>query len=155
MILLQLMLVVSLGSVIVAVSSVTAAFSYRDGMIEANKLFDAKLAHSARVLMGLVDDALVGKEMVGGGEPIVIDVWKASGTGTGNDPQPGHAYETRLAFQVWDGNGGLRLRSDAGPVQALAEPVPGFTNDMINGALCRVSPLPSARGYWYDRRGVQ
>src|SRR3546814_9812450 len=102
--------------------------------------------------MGLVDDALAGKEMVAGDEPIVIDVWKASDTGSANDPQPrpGHAYETRLAFQVWDGNGGLRLRSDAGPVQALAEQVPGFSNHMINGELWRVFTLRSARGYWYQ-----
>src|SRR3546814_16916456 len=121
MISLQRMLVVSLGSVIVAVSSVTAAFSYRDGMIEANKLFDAKLAHSARVLMGLVDDALVGKEMVGGGEPIVIDVWKASGTGTGTDTQPGAAYDTRLPYPACVGKGSLGLRSVSGRDQVRAK----------------------------------
>lgn len=152
MISLQRMLVVSLGSVIVAVSAVSAAFSYRDGMIEANKLFDAKLAHSARVLMGLVDDVLVGKEMVGGDEPIVIDVWKSSGVGVDDDSRSstGHAYETRLAFQVWDDTGVLRLRSDAGPDQALAEQVPGFSNHMIDGELWRVFTLRSARGYWYQ-----
>lgn len=152
MISLQRMLVVSVSSVIVAVSAVSAAFSYRDGMIEANKLFDAKLAHSARVLMGLVDDALVDKEIVDHDQPIVIDVWKAGVDGRGDDlvSSQGHAYETRLSFQVWDASGVLRLRSDNGPGQALGEQAPGFANRMINGELWRVFTLRSANGYWYQ-----
>ena len=37
---------------------VAAAFSYRSGLREADELFDAKLAHSSRVLMSLMDAPL-------------------------------------------------------------------------------------------------
>ena len=52
------LLVVTLLAVIGAGSAITAALSYRDSLIETDELFDAKLAHSARVLKALSDREL-------------------------------------------------------------------------------------------------
>lgn len=149
---LRRVLVVSLCSVIVLVSAVSAGFSYRDGVIEANELFDAKLAHSARVLMGLVDDALAGDDIASRAGPLLINVWKSSREGRGDElvsPQ-GHAYETKLAFQVWDDQHRLRLRSDSSPDQALAAFHPGFSEPQIGGERWRVFTLRSPAGLWYQ-----
>lgn len=149
---LRRLLLVSLSSAIVLVSSISAAFSYHDGVIEANELFDAKLAHSARVLMGLVDDALLGDDMASRVEPLVISVWKSQQAGRGDDlvSTQGHAYETKLAFQVWDEQGHLRLRSDSSPELALSAFRPGFSEPEISGERWRVFSLHSANGLWYQ-----
>lgn len=149
---LRRVLVVSLCSVIVLVSAVSAGFSYRDGVIEANELFDAKLAHSARVLMGLVDDALAGDDIASRAGPLLINVWKSSREGRGDElvSSQGHAYETKLAFQVWDEQHRLRLRSDSSPDQALAAFHPGFSEPQIDGERWRVFTLRSPAGLWYQ-----
>ena len=51
-------LLISLIGVTSLVLLVAAGFSYRAGLQEAGELFDAKLAHSSRVLMSLVDEPL-------------------------------------------------------------------------------------------------
>lgn len=146
------MLVGSLCSVVVVASVASAAFSYRDGVIEANELFDAKLAHSARVLMGLVDDALVGDDLASRAGPVVINVWKSPASGRGDElvSTQGHAYETKLAFQVWDEQKRLRLRSDSSPDEALSAFHPGFSEPEIAGERWRVFTLHSAAGLWYQ-----
>lgn len=149
---LRKLLMLSLATVIVLTSMVSAAFSYRQARIEAKALFDAKLAHSTRILMGLVDDALAGDGKSPLPTPVLINIWKASGIG-GDDRLPsiaGNAYETRLAFQVWDGHNQLRLKSDNGPNLALATLSPGFATREIGGQRWRSFTLQSSHGLWFQ-----
>ncbi len=132
---------------------VAGAFSYRAGLQEAGEMFDAKLAHSSRVLMSLVDAPLGDLGEHGAtGDPMVIAVWQGAATGVGDALAfpTGHAYETKLAFQVRDAGGHLLLRSDSGPDTQLAPLSPGFADVVIEGAHWRTFTLRSPGGYWYQ-----
>lgn len=147
------LLLVGLIGVMSLVMLVAGAFSYHAGLQEAGEMFDAKLAHSSRVLMSLVD-APLGElgERGGDGEPMVIAVWQgtAEGVGAALAFPTGHAYETKLAFQVRDAAGRVLLRSDSGPETPLAPLVAGFADVVIDGAHWRTFTLRSSGGYWYQ-----
>lgn len=148
-------LLLSIIGVTSLVLLIAAGFSYRAGLQEAGELFDAKLAHSSRVLMSLVDepfDDLTAHAEGGSDEPLIIKVWRGQATGTGEAlaMTDGHAYETKLAFQVRDPRGALLLRSDSGPDHALAPLEPGFANLKIDGEHWRTFTLKSPSGRWYQ-----
>jgi len=149
-------LLLSIIGVTSLVLLIAAGFSYRAGLQEAGELFDAKLAHSSRVLMSLVDepfnDLAAHSDGDGAGDPLVVKVWhgQASGTGEALAMADGHAYETKLAFQVRDARGALLLRSDSGPDHALAPLAPGFANLTIDGEHWRTFTLKSPSGRWYQ-----
>lgn len=143
-----------LGSLIggtTAVLLVAAFFSYRAGLQEAGEMFDAKLAHSARVLVSLVDEPLADLAEHPG-KPVEIAVWHGNAEGVGEDLafSTGHAYETKLAFQVRDAGGTLLLRSDSGPHDALAPLVPGYANALTQGEQWRTFTLRTPTGRWYQ-----
>lgn len=143
-------LVTALILVITVVGAATAWFSYHEGLTEADELFDAKLAHSARVLAGLVEPALLDAtdaSMV----PLEIDVWNSEATGSGDDlvSENGHAYETKLAFQVWTPEGRLLLRSRSGPSSPLVRFKRGFGDGEIDGEHWRTFALWTPGGHWY------
>ena len=145
-------LLVSLIGILSVVIMVTAGFSYRAGLQEAGEMFDAKLAHSSRVLMSVVDESLGELREHGPTEPIIVRVWhgEAEGVGEALAFSDGHAYETKLAFQVREADGSLLLRSDSGPEQALAPLVPGFADVVIDGEAWRTFTLRSPGGRWYQ-----
>jgi two-component system sensor histidine kinase QseC len=142
-------LIAALVLVVTAVSAIAAALSYREGRIEADELFDAKLAHSARVLAALVDPAL-DERGDAGTPPVEIRVWHGEGEGEGDalTSADGHVYETRLAFQVRDDAGRLLLRSDSGPAGELAPLAPGYADRVVDGDTWRVFTLRSAQAHW-------
>lgn len=154
MISLRRLLTLGLAGIIVFTTVVSGWFSYREGLREANELFDAKLAHSARVLQGLLDDSLSGAPDVPAPEPLVIEVWRAGpehvadGEGELAFVQ-GHVYETELAFQVWDSNGRLRVHSEDGLVEPLAPLQAGFSRQTHLGQRWRVFAVRSESGHWY------
>ena len=124
-------------------------FAYRSGVIEAGELFDAKLAHSARVLRGLADGAFHQGD--GSGTPVIIDVWAgvAGGEGLELATTSGHAYETKLAFQVFSAEGALLLASDNAPRTPLAAFAPGYADPLVDGQRWRSFVLRSESGRWY------
>ena len=130
-------LLVSLIGIVSVVILVAAGFSYRAGLQEAGEMFDAKLAHSSRVLMSVVDEPLGELREHGPTEPIIVRVWHGGAHGVGDALAfpTGHAYETKLAFQVRAADGSLLLRSDSGPVRMLA-------------------PLRPAMQTWHRRPGL-
>jgi two-component system, OmpR family, sensor histidine kinase QseC len=146
------MMLVSLIATVSLVMIAAAAFSYRVGLQEAGELFDAKLAHSARVLMSLVDGSLRDIPQREPGEPLVIAVWRGEAAGEGEALafSDGHAYETKLAFQVRDAQGRLLLRSESGPAQPLAPMRAGYADITIDGQQWRSFSLRSPNGFWYQ-----
>jgi two-component system sensor histidine kinase QseC len=149
-------LLLSIIGVTALVLLVAAGFSYRAGLQEAGELFDAKLAHSSRVLMSLVDEPLADLDAHPGSDGVdatmVVDVWhgEAKGTGEALALPEGHAYETKLAFQVRDARGAVLLRSDSGPTRPLAPLKPGFVDLTIDGEHWRTFTLKSPSGRWYQ-----
>ncbi len=146
------LMLVSLIATVSLVTIVAAGFSYRVGLQEAGELFDAKLAHSARVLVSLVDGSLRDLAQRERSEPLVIEVWHgdAKGEGAALAFPTGHAYETKLAFQVRDAKGRLLLRSESGPSKHLAPLRPGYADLMIDGEQWRTFTLRSPSGFWYQ-----
>ena len=142
------LLVLALVATLSAGMAVAAAFSYKAGLQEANELFDAKLAHSARVLMSLVDESLSEAGQRKPGAPLVINVWH--GNGRELISAGGHAYETKLAFQARDAQGRLLLRSESGPAQPLAPLAPGYADVALDGAPWRTFTLRAPSGLWYQ-----
>lgn len=134
-----------------AVLLVAAFFSYRAGLQEAGEMFDAKLAHSARVLMSLVDEPLADLADHPG-NPIEVKVWhgNASGVGEALAFATGHAYETKLAFQVRDATGKILLRSDSGPRSGIAPLVSGYGDATFDGEQWRTFTLKAPTGRWYQ-----
>jgi len=130
---------------------VAAFFSYRAGLQEAGEMFDAKLAHSARVLTSLVDEPL-SDLAEHPGNPIEVKVWhgNASGVGEALAFATGHAYETKLAFQVRDAAGRILLRSDSGPRTGIAPLVPGYGDAVFDGERWRTFTLKTPTGRWYQ-----
>jgi two-component system sensor histidine kinase QseC len=143
------LLLAALVAVVCSVSLVAAYFSYREGRTEAAELFDAKLAHSARVLAALVAPHVEDLPQADGSASL-IEVWHADLEGRGDAlvSADGHAYETKLAFQVRDAQGRLLLRSDSGPATPLAALRAGFADAMLDGAPWRVFTLRSREGLW-------
>ena len=142
------LLVLALVATLSGGMAIAAGFSYRAGLQEANELFDAKLAHSARVLMSLVDESLGEDRGRKPGGPLIIDVWH--GNGRELISAGGHAYETKLAFQARDAGGQLLLRSESGPALPLAALAPGYANVRLDGAPWRTFTLRAPSGLWYQ-----
>src|SRR5688572_20030507 len=112
---------------------------------EAQELFDARLATSARVLEALVARS-VDKATIAA--PVVIALpgpLEAEGHDT---PGPlGHYYETKIAFQVRDGGGRLLARSASAPEAAFAPLAAGFSTQARAGKDWRVFTLSSGNAW--------
>jgi two-component system sensor histidine kinase QseC len=142
-------LIAALAIVVSSVTGLAAVLSWREGRIEADELFDAKLAHSARVLAALADPS-AGDAARRGDPPLVIEVWHGAARGEGDSlvSAGGHAYETKLAFQVRSADDRLLLRSDSAPADKLAPLVPGFADVVIGGEDWRVFSLRTPMAHW-------
>ncbi|HEX6320341.1 MAG TPA: ATP-binding protein [Burkholderiales bacterium] len=112
-------------AVLLAVLGAAAWLGFDAGEEEASELFDARLATSARVLAALATaepPAAAGETAIVVALPAWIEPEKH------DEPSPlGHYYETKIAFQVLDGEGRLLMRSASAPEQAFAPLVPGFS----------------------------
>lgn len=149
---LRRLLIVALMGIVSAHAAIVAGLIYREGRIEAAEMFDAKLAHSARVLRALSDPAFTESRFASAGQALVIEVWKGDLPGRGDDlvTEEGHAYETKLLFQVWRAPDHLLLRSETAPIERLAPLMPGFADVAAASGRWRVFTLQSPSGLWYQ-----
>jgi len=139
-----------LGALAVVMAA-AGLLSYRAGLQEAGEMFDARLVQSTRVLVSLVDEPLSELNAYPG-EPIVLRGWhgEAHGVGEALAFDDGHAYENKLAFQVWDAQRRLLLRSDSAPVRPLATLRAGYEDVVVDGAHWRAFTLQSPNGRWFQ-----
>lgn len=107
-----------------------ALLSYFSARHEIEELFDAELAQSARVLLGLTLHEIEEERAKGeGGQlPVAIDPTLA-----------GHQYEEKIAFQIWAGST-LLLRSPNAPVEPLSLSA-GYSDRSIGADPWRVFSL--------------
>lgn len=110
-------LVVVLLTVIGAIWSGIAAYSYIDIRHESEELLDAHLAQSASLILAQAENAI---------EEIEVE----------HAPQfkEGH----RVAFQLWERGNTLRLHSKNAPNTLLSDTITGFSDAVINGHSWRV-----------------
>ena len=122
-------------------------FGYEDTQHETRELFDAQLARSARLILSMVqadqgrsdfsniqkyldENSPQSEELDHSDEAI-------------HDLESGHVYETKLAFQIWDGLGNLVLKSQNAPIQPMTDKINGFDNKYFLGQDWRVFSLHS------------
>ena len=139
---------------LIAVLGCAGWLGFKGGREEAEELFDARLATSARVLESLIARHL---ETVNGGEPIVIELPQPLEDQSGHPDHEsplGHYYETRIAFQVWRPAAGdapprLLARSASAPGVPFAALAPGFFDSEVGARTWRVFVL-SSHSAWIE-----
>lgn len=120
---------------------------YKDTQLEIRELFDAQLARSARLILSMVqadegqsDFSSIQRYLDENQIPAEESGYSAEAN---RDPDSGHIYETRLAFQIWDNLGNLILKSPNVPIQPIASEKNGFDNKTFLGNDWRVFSLYS------------
>lgn len=124
-------LLISIFLSLIVVMGIAGTISYKVSLHEADEIFGARLATSARVLESLlarqVETATIQN-------PIVIDLPHALlGMPTDEPTAIGHPYEAKLAFQLWSAEGVLLVRSETAPEQRLGPVRQGFAESKVGG----------------------
>ncbi|MGZ9030254.1 MAG: ATP-binding protein [Burkholderiaceae bacterium] len=128
---------------LLVVLGAAAWMSYAGGQEEAQELFDARLATSGRVLEALLARQVEGATIE---SPIVITLPHPIEGADSDEPNPlGHYYETKIAFQVWDGSDHLLVRSASAPSTRFAPLARGFSDQTFSGEPWRVFTLASGK----------
>ncbi|SIR92291.1 two-component system, OmpR family, sensor histidine kinase QseC [Aquipseudomonas alcaligenes] len=96
-------------------------FNYFDSTHEVEEIYDAQLAHSARLLQGLMRTPVREDERAG-----LYQAFNEALAQAGQRSKPGHPYESKLAFQVWDAQGHLLVHSAGAPQLNEPELAEGF-----------------------------
>lgn len=117
-----LLLVLSLLSLSLSLISYK---SYRDAQHEIEELFDAQLAQTARMLAGLVGPEM-SQSQHQALQSTLNQALQSRQPDNDDAPRAGHAYEGKLAFQVFDAQGTLLLQSASAPTGALPKLVAEF-----------------------------
>jgi two-component system sensor histidine kinase QseC len=145
---LQLHLLYRLILVSVALVGGSAMFAYIDVKYEANELFDAQLARSARVILSIVQsqDGISGFSNIQqyldeNGLAVMYINFEESIADT---QEESHIYETKLAFQIWDREGNLVVKSYNAPLEPFTDITEGYNNVSIGSYEWRTFSLPGA-----------
>jgi two-component system sensor histidine kinase QseC len=135
------LLLAGTSATLLIVLGAAAWISFSGSEEEAQELFDARLATSARVLEALVARRVATATVAA---PIVIELPGPLEATTHDVPNPlGHYYETKIAFQVRDGGGRLLARSASAPDAPFGPLAAGFSTRPFGGQEWRVFTLRS------------
>jgi two-component system sensor histidine kinase QseC len=130
---------------LLAVLGAVAWLSFEGSQEEAEELFDARLATSARVLEALVARQIEKATIAA---PIVIALPGPLESAGHDTPGPlGHYYETKIAFQVRDAGGRLLARSASASEAPFGPLAAGFSTRPFDGRDWRVFSLDTG-GIW-------
>ncbi|WP_282041126.1 ATP-binding protein [Halomonas alimentaria] len=129
--------------------------SYRYAAHEIEELYDASLAQNARLLEGLIQAPLPDDQR----EALLASLESAVARAEQSDKDlPGHRYESKLAFQLWEEDR-LLLRSASAPPEPFTEAPPGYASSRVAGHDWRVYvldlPEPSRRVMVAERDDVR
>lgn len=126
----------------------SAWFGYQHVRFEARELFDAQLARSARLILSLAQ-----AQQVASGFSKMQEYLDESGLAVmyidfGEKPEnqhtePDHIYETKLAFQIWDSEGNLVVKSYNAPIEPMAVKKTGFNTAVFDNFEWRTFSLIS------------
>lgn len=140
---LQGRLVVALVVSLIVTLGGAGAMSYFLTQHEADEIFNARLATSARVF-----DALVARKVATAtlNQPIVLELpqeLELPREADADTTPTGHRYENKIAFQVWSEEGRLLVRSASAPEAAFSPLKAGFSESTRDGRRWQVFTLPS------------
>ena len=113
-------LILVLGLMLLGTLLVTL-FNYFDSAHEIEEVYDAQLAHTARMLQGVMRLPVQDSERDG-----LYAAFNAA-LEHADQPRPGHPYESKLAFQVWSPAGAVLVRSAAAPQLDAPPTVQGYS----------------------------
>ncbi|MDH5391917.1 MAG: ATP-binding protein [Gammaproteobacteria bacterium] len=116
---------------------ITICSSYLDAEEEIQELFDAELARSARLLLSL---SQAGFDKVNLSElQLYLQENKLQENliTEGDELSPGHLYEKKILFQIFDAEQKLILRSDNAPLVAIMDKLNGYFDVELNGSRWR------------------
>ncbi len=99
---------------------------------ELDELYDGEMAQVAHVLLGLYSD----QEFNSSHTPLV----------TSSPFEGGDNYEHKLAFQIWNSQGTLLLRSENAPLETMATETGKFRTKTIFDNVVRTLAIPSPDG---------
>lgn len=127
----------------------TAWFGYQDVRQETRELFDAQLARSARLILSLAQSqygvssfSKIQEYLDENGLSVMyIDFEEQDDE---QQTENGHIYETKLAFQIWDNEGNLLVKSYNAPLEPMAAQNNGFNNIVVNNFNWRTFSLVSS-----------
>ncbi|XFE82419.1 ATP-binding protein [Aquipseudomonas alcaligenes] len=100
-------------------------FNYFDSTHEVEEIYDAQLAHTARLLQGVMRTPVQDGERAG-----LYAAFNAALAQAGQR-KPGHPYESKLAFQAWNDAGEVLVRSASAPQLAGPPLTPGFADLLV------------------------
>ncbi len=137
----------TLGGSIVSLLSISLLLGYHNATEQMEEIFDAELAQHAKILARLHTN--------GNGQTVVIESWhdgrevsEEMEEQSGEDAEydtTGHAYENKIAFQIWDANQKLLKRSATAPDTPLAAFSAGYYDAHLHGHTWRVFVLPTSK----------
>jgi two-component system sensor histidine kinase QseC len=128
---------------LLVVLGAAAWLSFESSAEEAQELFDARLATSARVLEAFLARQVERSTLAA---PIVITLPGPIEAADHDTPSPlGHYYETKIAFQVWDADRNLLVRSASAPATPFAPLAAGFSDQRFEQHPWRVFTLRSGQ----------
>jgi two-component system sensor histidine kinase QseC len=104
---------------------------YFDAKHEVAELFDANLAQSSRVLQGLLDPETIANNKQNLQKSLDVHDMDFDSYHTEATPH-GHKYEKKLAFQVWDQQGKLLLKSPNANILPMALLQAGFSDKRLD-----------------------
>ncbi|HEX4911424.1 MAG TPA: ATP-binding protein [Permianibacter sp.] len=130
---------------------ISALAGYSESRHELEEVFDAQLAQHAKVLRASLAPAIERQAGL-----LAIESWHnnidVDEHGDENEAWErdalGHAYENKIAFQLWSAEGKLQARSDSAPFTPFSDFVAGYS-EMVHGEhTWRVFTLSNASGGW-------
>ncbi|MFV9615045.1 MAG: ATP-binding protein [Gammaproteobacteria bacterium] len=115
----------------------TAWLGYQDVRQETRELFDAQLVRSARLILSLAQSQNVGSGFSGMQEyldknGLSVMYFDFEDKNDERQVDDGHIYETKLAFQIWDKEGNLVVKSYNAPLEPVTTQSHGFKNIVID-----------------------
>ncbi|NOR42388.1 MAG: hypothetical protein GQ572_03560 [Gammaproteobacteria bacterium] len=126
----------------------TTWFGYKDVVHETQELFDAQLSRSARIILSLVQAqnnvssfSNIQEYLDENGLAIMYINFEEYDDEQQTDD--GHIYETKLAFQIWDDEGNLLVKSYNAPLEPMSKENNGYENVILDEYKWRTFSLPS------------
>lgn len=134
-------LLVWLALTVIGVMALAEIAGYLGARHEVDELFDAQLAQYARALIALLEEHDATRAPLVARDSHVTQEHLSS--------LPGHAYESKVAFEVWDHNGRRIAYSESFPALALPQLTQGFHDVWWQGQVWRLFVLHDTEaGRW-------
>ena len=120
-------LLVGMFSALILAFIVSFVISYRATTEEVEELYDAQLIQDARFVEGFLNQATHKLDWIHINRALANAAKVSFAEGVESSPE-GHAYEHKMAIQVWDLHGNLLLSTPSAPKHALSPLKKGSVN---------------------------